>query len=61
MHLIVRPLHLVHKVQTAVHDERVHMPRFLTEACDAITALFGGTEFELEERLVVGVYYAEVV
>ncbi len=60
-HLIVRPLHLVHEVQTAMDDERVHLARFLTEACDAIAALFGGAEFELEERLVVDVYYAEVV
>lgn len=37
------------------------MPRFLAEACDAIAALFGGAEFELEKGLVVGVYYAEIV
>lgn len=60
-HLIVRPLQFIHEIQTAVYDEWVHVPRFLTEARDAITALFGCTEFELEDRLVVGIYYAEVV
>jgi len=44
-----------------MHDEWIHVPRFLTEARDAITALFRRAEFELEEWLVAGVYYAEVV
>ena len=42
-------------------DERVHMACLLTEAGNAIAALLGGAEFELEERLVLGAYYAEVV
>ena len=39
----------------------VQLPGFLGEAGDAIAALLGGAEFELEEGLVAGVYYAEVV
>ena len=42
-------------------DERVHMACLLTETGNAIAALLGGAEFELEERLVLGAYYAEVV
>ena len=61
VHLIVGPLHFVHKVQTAVHDERIHVPRFLTEPCDPIAALLGRAEFELEKRLVLSVDDAEVV
>lgn len=61
VHLVVGPLHLIHEIQTGVHDEWVHVSCFLAKACDAITALLGGAEFELEEGLVVGVYDAEIV
>ena len=44
-----------------MHDEGVHLSCFGGEACNAITALFGGAELELEERFVVGVDDAEVV
>lgn len=61
IHLIVSPLHLIHEIQTTVHDERVHMPGFLAETGNTIAALFRCSEFELEEGLVVGVYYAKVI
>lgn len=37
------------------------MSGFLAEAWDAISALLGGTEFDLEGRLVAGIDNAEVV
>ena len=60
-HLVVGVLHLIHEIQTSMYDKWVHMPSFLTEACDAIAALFRGAKFMLEEGLVVGAYYAEIV
>ena len=61
VHLVVGPLQLVYKVQASVYDERVHVACFLTEAGDAIPALLGSAEFELEQRLVSGADDAEVV
>ncbi len=60
-HLVVGPLELVGEVEAAVDDEGVHVAGFGGEAGDAVAALFGGAEFELEERLVVSADYAEVV
>lgn len=60
-HLVVVPLELVHDVETAVHDERVHVAGFGAKTRDAITALLRGAEFELEERVVFGADDAEVV
>ena len=42
-------------------DERVHVPGFLIEAGDAVPALLGRAEFELEQRLVSGADDAEVI
>ena len=60
-HLIIGPLRLVDKVQAAVYDEGVHMACLLTETGDAISALLGSAELELEQRLVSGANDAEVV
>ena len=59
--MIVGPLQLVYEIQTAVYDEWVHVACFLTEAGDAIAALLGGAEFELEYRLVSRADYTEIV
>ena len=48
VHLVVGPLQLVDEIQAAVDDERVHVPCLLAEAGDAIAALLGSAEFELE-------------
>lgn len=61
IHLVVGPLQLVYEVQAGVYDERVHVAGFLTEAGDTISALLGGAEFELEQRLVSRADDAEVV
>ena len=60
-HLIIGPLQLVDKVQAAMHDERVHMARLLTKTGDAVSALLGSAELELEQRLVSRANDAEVV
>lgn len=60
-HLIRMPLQIVHVVKTGVHEEGVQISGFLAEAGDAISALLGGAEFDLEGRLVAGVDNAEVV
>ena len=39
VHLVVRPLNVVHQVQAAVDDVGVHLSRLLAEARDAIAAL----------------------
>ena len=44
-----------------MHDERIHVARLRAETGNAISALLGGAEFELEERLVSRAYDAEVV
>jgi len=59
--LILEPLHLINNIQTAMHDERIHLACFGGEASDAIAALFRSAEFELKERFVIGVNDAEVV
>ena len=61
VHLVVEPLQLVDDVETAVHDERVHVAGFGAEAGDAITTLLGSAEFELEEHVVFGADDTEVV
>jgi len=61
VHLPVYPLHLFHDVQTAVHDELVHVPGFFAEASDAVAALFRGAEFVLEEGIVFCADDAEIV
>lgn len=61
IHLIVGPLQLIHEIQAAMHDERVHMARLRAETGNAISALLGGAEFELEEWLVLRADDAEVV
>ena len=61
IHLIAKPLHLVHDIQATVHDEGVHLAGFGGEAGNAVAALFGGAEFKLEEGFVLGVDYGEVV
>lgn len=59
--MIIGPLQLVHEIQTCMHDKRVHMAGLLTETGDAISALLGSAEFELEHRLVSRADNAEVV
>lgn len=44
-----------------MYDERIHVACLLTETSDAISALLGGAEFELKQRLVLCADNAEVV
>ena len=59
--MVVGPLQLVYEVQAGVYDEWIHVAGLLTEAGDAISALLGSAEFELEQRLVSRADDAEVV
>lgn len=61
VHLIVGPVQLVHEIQAAMYDERVHAARLLAETGDAIAALLGSAKFELKQRLVSRADYTEVV
>ena len=61
IHSVVTPPCVVHDVQTAMHNKRVHGSGLGTEAGDTITASFGGTELELEERCIARVDYREVI
>lgn len=61
IHLIVGPLQLVHEIQAAMYDERVHMSCLLSESGDTISALLGSAKLELKERLVPRADNAEVV
>jgi hypothetical protein len=54
-------LHFFHDIQTAVHDELIHVPRLLWESCDAISALFSSPELILEERIILGANYGKVI
>lgn len=60
-HLSISPLHLLHDIQTAVHNKLVHVPRGLRKSSDTIAALFGGAEFVLEERVILRANYGKVV
>ena len=59
--MVVGPLQLIREIQAAVYDERVHVASLWAETGDAISALLGSAEFELEQRLVSRADYAEVV
>ena len=59
--MIIEPLCLVHNIQAAMNDERIHLSRLSAETSYAITALFRGTKFEFKERVVAGAYDTEVV
>lgn len=48
IHLVIGPLHLIHKIQATVYDERIHMASLWTETGDAISTLLGRAKFELE-------------
>jgi len=58
---IVAPLDFFDNVKTAMHNELVHMPRFLSKSCYAIAASFGCAEFDLEQRVVPRSNDGEVV
>lgn len=60
-HLIVEPLQFIDNIEAAVHDEGIHTASLGTEACNAVTALLRGAEFELEERIVFGADDAKIV
>ena len=59
--MITVPLHFVHNVEAAVHDEGVHPPGFGAEAGNPIPALLGGTEFKFEKGVVFRAHDAEIV
>jgi len=61
IHSPIRPLHLLDDIQAAVHDKGVHVAGLVAEAGDAVAALLRGAEFVLEQRVVFGADYAEVV
>ena len=52
-HLPVPPLHLLYNIQTAVHNELVHMPRLLWKPRHAITALLRRAKLIFEERIIL--------
>lgn len=60
-HVAPRPLHLLDYVQAAVHDELVQVPGLVAEARLAVAALLGCAEVILEQRVVLGANYGEVV
>ena len=61
LHLVARPLHLVHNVKASMQEKRVQVPGFGTEAGNAVAALLRGAKLKLEERVVLCAYDAEVV
>lgn len=63
VHIPIRPLRLLHDIQTGVDDELVHVPRRVREAesRDAIPAGLGRAEGETEEGDVRGREDREVV
>lgn len=61
VHGVVGKLDVVDEVERGVGYEGVHASRFRAEAGDAIAALLGGAELELEKGLVACIYYAEIV
>lgn len=61
VHLAIEPLHLVHNVQAAVNDKRIHLSCLGAESSNAVAALFGSAKLELEERVVARADDAEVV
>lgn len=61
LHLIAEPLHFVHNVQAAVHDERVHPPCFGAEPSDTISALLRSAEFKLKQWIIFRTHDAKIV
>lgn len=47
-HLIVEKLHLIHNIETAMHDEGIQPAGFLAESGNAIAALLRGAKFKFE-------------
>lgn len=47
-HLIVEKLHLIHNIETAMHDEGIQPASFLAESGNAIAALLRGAKFKFE-------------
>jgi len=61
VHGVTGPLHLFDNVEARMHNELVHMSRVGSKPRDAIAALFGGAEFCLVQRIVLGPDDGEVV
>lgn len=61
LHCTGGPLDFFDNVQAAVHDELVHVSRFLVKTRYAVAALLRGAEFMLEERIVLRAYDSEVI
>lgn len=61
VHLPMRPLHFFHDVEAAVEDELIQVSDLFVEPGLAVASLLGGAELVLEERVVLGPDYGEVV
>jgi hypothetical protein len=53
IHLSTSPLHLLHNIQTAMHNKLIHMPRLLREPRNAITTLLRSPELIFKERVIL--------
>ncbi len=60
-HVTTQPLHFLDDVQAAMHDELVHVSGLRAETGNTVAAAFGGAEFVLEDGVVLGANYAEIV
>jgi len=54
-------LYFLDDIQTAVHDELIHMSSLLCESRNAISALFRSAEFIFEQRVILCADYSEIV
>lgn len=59
-HLASSPLHFLHNIQAAMHDELVHMSSLLCESRYTITALLGAAKLVLEEGIIQSTNDGEV-
>jgi hypothetical protein len=61
LHLPTSPLYFLHNVETAVHDELIHMSCLLREPCDAISTLLSCSKLVLKERIVLSANNGKVI
>jgi hypothetical protein len=55
------PLHLLYDIQTAMHDELIHMPSLLREPRNPISALLRSAKLIFEERVILRANYGKVI
>lgn len=61
IHLTSSPLHLLHDIQTTMHNKLIHVSRLLRKPCDTITALLRSAKLIFKKRVIKCTNYAEVV